>query len=175
LPVKQYAQALLEWSDEQNKADIVYKDLLYIEVLIKSVKNLRKFFENLRIPIEVREKVIKEVFHSKLNKATYRFLLFLNKKGRLDLIFKICQKYEQLYFKTKDIVKAKIITSHKIDQQQIQSICKHFKKRFDKQIDPQTEVDSSLIGGFKIHIKDNVYDYSFKTHLETFRKKLIHA
>ncbi len=66
-----------------------------------------------------------------------------------------------------------LITAFKLDEKAISQIEKKFSKHVDAEVTLKQEVDRSLLGGFIVHIRNHMYDYSIKRRLEDINKYLL--
>lgn len=174
-PAKRYAKALFELSQEKKSLEVVYEDLKQLENLINGSDDLKQFIQNPVILLEKRQAILSSLFKDKFNIIVYQFLIFLAEKKRLALIQLIFQEFEKLCFQAKNIIRVKVTSRWALGPGQIKSICHYFKAKLKKEINPEQEIDPSIIGGVKIQVGDTVYDYSFKTQLDKFKAQILHA
>lgn len=66
-----------------------------------------------------------------------------------------------------------LITAFKLDKETVKEIEQKFTKHINIEVTLKQEVDRSLIGGFVVHIRNHMYDYSIKRRLEDIRKYLL--
>lgn len=174
-PTSRYAQAFFELCRDNEKIDLVHRDLKHIAQVIEGSADFALFLGNPVIPSPKRREILEHLFKGRLEIVTYRYILFLEQKNRLPLLKAVCQKFEDLYRGWKGIEKVKIFTSVELKSHQLDTICHHLRLKFNKHFEPQCAIDTALIGGIKIQIGDWIYDYSFQTQLERFKKGLISA
>lgn len=168
---QRYAQALFEYSRQQNVLDRVDSDLQGLNALAEQNPLLRNFFTSPVIPSEKRLSVIRELFEKKTGKETLNFLEFLIRKNRLDLIQEICRSFEQLSLEQRNVLSVKITTALKLDSGDLQTFKNLLMKKFNKEIEAEIHVEPALLGGLKIQAGDTIYDASLSTQLERFENK----
>jgi F-type H+-transporting ATPase subunit delta len=66
-----------------------------------------------------------------------------------------------------------LITAFKLDDDTVKKIEQKFSKHIRADVKLKQEVDRSLIGGFVVHIRNHLYDYSIKRRLEDIKKYLL--
>lgn len=66
-----------------------------------------------------------------------------------------------------------LITAYKLDDDTVKKIEQKFSKHTRQIVELKQEVDRSLIGGFVVHIRNHLYDYSIKRRLDDMRKYLL--
>lgn len=172
---RRYARALLDAALEAGRAEAVYRDTKALSRLIDDSLDLREFFDNPIVPIEKRRRILENLFNGRVDSLTYRFLLFLEEKGRLILLGTIARAFEGLYLEHEGVAQVRITASREMTDHQVDEIVKHLQERLGTRIDPRAETDSRLLGGVKIQRGDLVYDYSLRSQMEKFRKKILGA
>jgi F-type H+-transporting ATPase subunit delta len=99
-----------------------------------------------------------------------RFLGVLAENRRLPQLPEIAGLYEELRADAERIVKAKITSAAALPTAELETIKAALKKRFGRDVEVETAVDASLIGGAVIDAGDVVIDGSLKgklTRLQT--------
>ena|SRR3989338_2359360 len=173
LLANRYAKALYELSREQKTHEDVHDDLLKIKDAVAESSDFTEFLRNPAIPSEKIKAILKDIFKNTISKQTSNFLMFLAHKKRLSILGDICESYAQYYREGKNILKVKIFSSVALASHQRDRLSEQCRARFKKEIEPEFFVDSRLLGGIKIQVGDQVYDYSIRTQLERFEESLI--
>lgn len=101
-----------------------------------------------------------------------RFLGLLADNRRLALLPEIAGLFEQQRAEAERIVKAKITSASELPAAELDSIKVALKKRFGREIEVETAVDASLIGGAVIDAGDVVIDGSLKGKLARLQTAL---
>ena len=172
---QRYAQAIFEASQESQKLAVVHRDLELIGQTLEQSRDLAEFLDNPVIPPEKRQSVLKDIFHGKIDALTYKFLLFLESKLRLNQLGTICVVFDRLYADARGILKTRWTTSTDISGADTHAITQYLKAKFQKDIESRHEVDENLLGGIKIQIGDAVYDYSLQAQLKKFKQAIMNA
>lgn len=170
---KRYAQALFDLAREKDCMDQAYHDTQSLTRLLKQSAELKLFMANPEIPTKKRLAIFEKIFKKHIHPFTYTFLCFLDKKDRLNLTNEICEGFETLYLRHKKILKIRITGARDMDKGHIQAISERLKTRFQEDIQATVTVDSSLIAGFKVQVKDLIYDLSIASQLEKFKNRVI--
>jgi F-type H+-transporting ATPase subunit delta len=66
-----------------------------------------------------------------------------------------------------------LISAFELDDAKVKEIEKRFSSHIGQDVTLKLEVDRSLIGGFVVHIRSHMYDYSIKRRLEEMKKYLV--
>lgn len=170
---KRYALAFFELGRETSDVERVRRDLREIARLIDVSADLVQFFDNPVIPPEKRLGILREIFEHKVCPLTYKFILFLEFKKRLQFLGAICGIFEQLDAQARNIAQARITTSAALSDSQIHAIIGHLGGKLGKNVESVCEVDPRIVGGIKIRMGDTVYDHSFQRQLEKFKKSVV--
>jgi F-type H+-transporting ATPase subunit delta len=66
-----------------------------------------------------------------------------------------------------------LISAFELDDATVEAIAAKFSKHTGQKVTLTQEVDKSLLGGFVVHIRSHLYDFSLKRRLEEMKKHLI--
>ena len=102
------------------------------------------------------------------------FLSLLADNGRLGVLPEISGMYEDLRAEDERVVLAKVISAAELPEAEVQQIRDALKRRFGREVQVETAVDESLIGGAVISAGDVVIDGSLKGKLERLQSALAH-
>lgn len=94
-----------------------------------------------------------------------QFLSVLADNRRVALLPEMAGLFDQLRADAEKIVKAKITSAQTLDPAELAKLHASLKKRFGREVEIQSAVDASLIGGAIIDAGDIVIDGSLKTKL----------
>ncbi|MBL8262832.1 MAG: F0F1 ATP synthase subunit delta [Xanthomonadaceae bacterium] len=100
------------------------------------------------------------------------FLALLADNRRLPLLPEIAGLFEELRADAERIVKAKITSATALQASELDGIKAALKRRFGREVELQTAVDESLIGGAVIDAGDVVIDGSLRSKLARLQTAL---
>lgn len=103
-----------------------------------------------------------------------RFLAVLADARRLAQLPEIAGLFEELRAEAEHIVKAKVTSAAALPSAELDQIKAALKKRFGREIEVETAVDASLIGGAVIDAGSVVIDGSLKGKLARLQSALTH-
>ena len=107
--------------------------------------------------------------------ATFgNFLGLLFENRRLSLLPEITGMFDELRFEAERVVKAKVTSAVALPAAELETITAALKKRFGRDVEIETAVDESLIGGAVIDAGDVVIDGSLKGKLGRLQAALAH-
>ena len=104
--------------------------------------------------------------------ANFLGLLFENR--RLPLLPEIAGLYDELRFEAERVVKAKVTSAVILPLAEMEKIEAALKRRFGRDVEIETAIDESLIGGAVIDAGDVVIDGSLKGKLGRLETALSH-
>lgn len=102
------------------------------------------------------------------------FLTLLADNGRLSVLPEIAGMYEQLRAEDEQVVLATITSAAELPESEVEQIRSALKRRFGREVQVETAIDDSLIGGAVIAAGDVVIDGSLKGKLERLQSALAH-
>ena len=97
-------------------------------------------------------------------------LLFDNR--RLALLPEIAGLFDELRFEAERVVRAKVTSAVALADGELETIKAALRKRFGREVEVETAIDASLIGGALIDAGDVVIDGSIKGKLERLQSAL---
>lgn len=102
------------------------------------------------------------------------FLALLATNGRLAQLPEIAGQYEELRAEAEHIVLATVTSAAELPDAEVEQIRAALQRRFGREVQVETAVDASLIGGAVIAAGDVVIDGSLKGKLARLQSALTH-
>lgn len=99
-------------------------------------------------------------------------LLFDNR--RLPLLPEIAGLFDELRFEAERVVRAKVTSASTLADAELDTIKAALRKRFGREVEVETAIDASLIGGALIDAGDTVIDGTVKGKLARLQAALSH-
>nr|YP_009732137.1 ATP synthase CF1 delta subunit [Gracilaria spinulosa]QHS70728.1 ATP synthase CF1 delta subunit [Gracilaria spinulosa] len=162
-----YAEALVESASAASVLDKVNEDLSLISEILEESKELKTFFYNPLITIEIKKNVVNELFNNQVHSLVIRFLLVLIDRRRITLLDIIISKYLELVYQLQSIVVAEIQTPIILaDIQQSALIHKIRDITNSKTVKLVITIEPMLIAGFIIKIGSKTIDTSLHGRLK---------
>lgn len=100
------------------------------------------------------------------------FVRALIANGRLTLLPEIARQFAQLKNAQEGVADADIISAFPMPDAQVAELIGALEKKFGIKLRAKVAVDSSLIGGVRVTVGDEVLDSSVRTRLEQMRVAL---
>jgi F-type H+-transporting ATPase subunit delta len=104
--------------------------------------------------------------------AFIRFLALLADNHRLALLPEIAGLFEELRAEAERVVRAKVTSAGELAAGELESLKAALRRRFSREVEIETAVDPSLIGGAVIDTGDVVIDGSLRGKLSRLQSSL---
>ena len=168
-----YARALYDFSVEQNIMHQVTADFQNLEVFLSKTVDLTEYLGNPVISTKQKKEVLTKTLKSQLNSETFKFLMVLVSRDRINLLQPIIIGYLELVYKTASVKMIEVSTAFPFTTIQKLNLIKKLKELTNsREIRLLVTVDSNLIGGFLIKTNSKVIDFTIKNQLENLAKHL---
>lgn len=167
-----YAKSLVDLAAEKGQLEVVYKDMQYLQAVCKSS---REFVSLLRSPIikaDKKDAIISAVTKANVSELTAAFNKLLVAKGRESDLPEIIAAFIDQYYAIKNIGKVKLTTAVPVSEELKSAIAAKVKADQGLQnVDLETAVDESLIGGFTLEFNNRLLDASVSRDLNDIKKQ----
>ena len=178
--IKRYTKSFYQDSIEKKEEQNIYQDMHCLNNTIENSIDLQKIFKHQIINKKEGKEIIVQIFKKECSKRVIEYVEFLFYKKRLNLLQRIAIEYINIFQEDKGIVRVEITTSQELIEQQKKELQEQIKKKINKKnkkkkniILIKEKIDTSIIGGVKIRIKNTIYDYSIKQQLKEIEKELM--
>lgn len=172
---RRYANAFFTLCQEKEEVETVHADLAKLADLMHTSEAWRFFVLEPTGGKTGRTEAIRALFQGKVHELTLKFLEFIDAKNRINLFPQMVEEWTALYDRKMGILRARVVSAQPLKDSQQHDLEQRLAARFNKKIILSQSGDASMIGGFKIFIQDQVFDYSIESNLQQLQKKLIYA
>jgi len=135
---------------------------------------LRQFAADPKVTDEQVFGLVSGIAGSDLSPKLLNLLNVVIDNGRLSVLPEIASQFRALVNVRGGVADAHIVSAFPLDDQQQADLAKVLEKRFGRQLKTSVSVDSSLIGGVRVTVGDEVLDTSVVARLEQMRIALTH-
>ncbi|MBD3636517.1 MAG: ATP synthase F1 subunit delta [Crocinitomicaceae bacterium] len=168
-----YATALLDLSEEMGNLEKVKDDMVLLDDLCVSNRDLLAFLHSPIIQTRRKLKVYDALFQGKIEEVTLKFLKLITKNKRENILPEITESFIQQYKKHKGILEVHVKSAIALENNVRDAIRAQVKKHFEGEIEMHETIDQSLIGGFVVTVEDNQIDASIKSQLANLKNILL--
>lgn len=171
LVFNRYAVALLSLAIEKNKAFEYRSEVKAIKEILKENKEFMNVIGDVNLTIEDKFNIVDKVFNS-INEDIKSFIKIIIRNDRTFYLYDIFKETLYRFDDYLHIEEGVIICSKNLLDEDIEKAIKAIEKKTNKKLELTKVIDESLIGGFIIKVKDNVYDASIKSKLAKLKENL---
>ncbi len=170
-----YARALLEVSQKDADPERIERDLSSFVALMASHPSLGRSLVNPGIPLSSRRALVTELLPrlGDISPVTHRLLVLLADRDRLSVLGEILDVYRDQLMELRGVVRARITTASELPSERLAAIVKILESATGKQVEVETGVDTTLLGGIVTQIGSTVYDGSIAGHLDRLRSRFL--
>lgn len=97
----------------------------------------------------------------------------LVENGRVTLLPEIGEQFQALKNAHEGSADAQIVSAFPMSNEQVKDLLKTLEKKFGRRLNPTISVDSSLIGGVRVEVGDEVLDTSVRAKLQQMHEALV--
>lgn len=170
-----YAQSLYELADAAGGRSTVEECLSELEDILELSRENPKFSEFLSsrtLAVSDREASIGRIFKGRISDLTLRFMLTLNKKGRLTILPAITAAFDRIVQTKFGRVEIDVFTAQPLDAGPLTDLQGKLSRKMGKDVILHPYTEPSMIGGVKFRIGDELIDASIRTRLRAMKDQI---
>ena len=168
-----YARALFDFSVEKNIMHQITADFQNLESLFSESSELNEYLNNPVVSQKAKREVLAKLLKSQINTETFKFLMVLIDRDRINLLSAVINNYLELVYQTASIKMVEVSTASAFTNSQKDTLIQKLKELTNaREIRLVTTVDPTLIGGFLIKTESKVIDFTVKNQLQQLAKHL---
>ncbi len=171
---ERYSRALFEVANEANEIDQIENGIKNFQSLFNSSSEIKNFIQDPTQSISAQSNFI-QLLSKKLDfsKNLKNFFLLLIEKRRIFFVKKISESFLKLCSKKRGEVKASLISSKELSQDELNEINRDLSQSMGSKIIFDFKVDEELVGGFKLQIGSFMIDTSIKNKLKKLEQAML--
>jgi F-type H+-transporting ATPase subunit delta len=170
---RRYAKALFALAHERKALDKTRNELHDFLAVLEENADFANFFRSPENSRSAKLAAVEKIFQDRFSSLFFNFLLLLIHKGRHNAVPDIVSAFEELYDRHYRRSRALAITAVPMDTALAGDLRDRLAKSLNKQIELETRVDPSLLGGIVLNIDGKVLDGSVKQQLERLRAEFL--
>ena len=168
-----YARALFDFSVEKNIMHQITADFQNLEVFLNDTTELKEYLSNPLVSQQAKTEILGKVLQSQVNTETFKFLMVLVNRDRINLLESVISNYLELVYQTASIKTIEVATAFPFTNLQKNTLIQKLKELTSaREIRLIITVDTNLIGGFLIKTESKVIDFTVKNQLQRLAKHL---
>jgi len=159
-----YARAAFEFARDVNALER-WSNMLATAATVAVQDKVAKLLKSPRIPALKKGEIFVDTCGDDLDGKVGNFMKHLARNNRLFLLSEIRAMFELLKADHEKTMDVDIISAFEISDEQCDKLAKALSSRLEREINLQTSVDSSLVGGAVIRAGDIMIDGSVRGRL----------
>lgn len=168
-----YARALFDFSVNKNIMHQITADFQNLETFLNENPELTAYLNNPLLSNEAKREILAKTLDSQINAETFKFLMLLIDKDRINILPSVITSYLKLVYETASIKMIQVSTAFPFTSSQKDALIQKLKKLSNaREIRLVIELDDYLIGGFLIKTESKVIDFTIKNQLEKLAQHL---
>ncbi len=167
-----YAEALFAAARDDQAGLASWSGLVSELAHVASQDDVREALTDPRLNTPQRIQLFESLVKTPLSAQARNFIELLISNDRILLLPQIAQQFEALKNQHDGTALAEIISAYPLTDQQLQELLVGLEKKFGLKLKPAVTVDSSLIGGVRVIVGDQVLDTSVQAQLARMRDTL---
>jgi len=171
-----YARALFDVATKEADVKKAGEELGAFARLVDGNEMLSRSLTNPAIPVQRKRAVVEQLLaRAALSPVVSRLLLMLADRDRLGLLPDMAAAYEARLMENAQVVRAQITTAVELPAGQVGALQQGLARATGRQVQLETRVDPTIIGGAVARIGSTVYDGSVTMQLQKIRERLTAA
>ena len=168
-----YARALFDFSIEKNIMHQITADFQNLDIFFNESTELLTYLNNPIIKQKAKCEVLTKTLKSQINIETFKFLMVLIERNRINVLRAIINAYLKLVYEAASIKMIEVSAASEFTDSQKETLIQKLKELTNaREIRLIIIVDPSLIGGFLIQTESKVLDFTVKNQLQQLAKHL---
>jgi F-type H+-transporting ATPase subunit delta len=169
-----YSEALFGAAKESGKLDEVREQLGEFADAIVENRDLQVFFFSPYFSsAEKREGISRAV--SGAEPELVNFLELLAERHRMPAIFRIRDRFEELWAEENKQLEVELISAVELDPKLVKRVGEEIGRRTGRKVELSSEVDEGVLGGLVLRVGNKVLDASIRSKLEKLRREVAKA
>ena len=169
-----YARALFDVANKESDIQQVGRELAGFARLVAGNEMLSRTLANPAIPVQRKRGVVEQLLAraGQLSPVVSKLLLLLADRDRLALLPELASAYDARLMENAQVVRAQVTTAIELPAERAAALQQGLARATGRQVQVETRVDPSIIGGAVARIGSTVYDGSVTTQLQKVRERL---
>jgi F-type H+-transporting ATPase subunit delta len=163
-----YAEALFRVAKSPNSSINLsaWAELLDEMALVAQHADVKELVQNPKVSSTTVADTFIAILKSSLNQEAKNFIHTLASNNRLLLLPEIAAQFHVLKNAAEGAADAAISSAFALTDAQVASLCATLEAKFGRKLNPSVTVDTSLIGGVRVMVGDEVLDTSVRAKLQ---------
>jgi len=165
-----YAAALFELAKDQRQLAEVERDLASFQKMLDDSPDLRRLVRSPVISADEQAKALAAILaKASISGLTANFLKLIARNRRLFAAAEMMKSFRALIARERGEVSADVASAHALTPEQMQQLSDTLRTTIGKNVQINTRVDPSLLGGLIVKVGSKMIDNSLRTKLSNLK------
>ena len=169
-----YAEALFESAKERDKLAEIRDQLAEFADAVAENRDLQAFLFSPYFSSDEKMKGLDSAV-SGADDEFVNFLGLLVEKHRMPAIFRIRDKFEELYAEETKRLEVNVTSAIELDDKIVKQVGDEIEKQTGREVELSSTVDEDVLGGLVLRVGNVVLDASLRSKLEKMRREIARA
>jgi F-type H+-transporting ATPase subunit delta len=166
-----YARALFQVAVQRDELDVIREQLNQFAEVLEQDRNVAIFFFSPYFSSDEKKAAMTRAIDG-AEPAFMNFLQALVERHRMPAIFRIRDRYEQLWDEAKRLLPVHVTSAIELDASTIAQIGDRVGQQTGNQIELTSTVDPDIIGGLVLRVGNFILDASIRNRLNQLRQQV---
>lgn len=168
---ERYAFALYELALEKGELEKMMEQAAVVAEELRRSRSL-EFLAHPNVPESAKREYLNSLFSGKISEDLTRFLYLAVKNGHEAAILPALADFMDMAKEHGGKVAAFVVSAVPLREEQVSALRELLARKLGRQVEIQTQVDPSLIGGFYVHVGSRLIDLTVRSRLNNMREIL---
>lgn len=169
-----YADALFGVARERGKVDVIREQLGQFADALAASRDLELFFFSPYFSSKEKLEGL-DLAVSGADSELDNFLEMLIEKHRMPAIFRIRQRFDELWKEENELIEVTVTSAIELDPAVVEEVGAAVERQTGKSVELTSRVDDSIVGGLVLQVGNMVLDASIRNSLEKLRRSVAQA
>ena len=169
---RRYAEAAFEVAQRDDALDAWLKDLDTAAAIIAD-ERIGHALANPSIPLERRIATAQATFGKILGPKVLNLIILMLRRGWIEQLPRVAAEFRRLDDQRRGINRAIATSALPLTPDEVTALTQQLERSTGGQVELDTEVDASLLGGLVVRLGDRLIDGSVRSRLERLRNQLV--
>ncbi|HEX6115580.1 MAG TPA: F0F1 ATP synthase subunit delta [Solirubrobacterales bacterium] len=169
-----YAEALFESARDRDKLDAIREQLAEFADAVDGDRDLQAFLFSPYFSSAEKIEGLQNAI-SGADDELVNFLELLVEKHRMPAIFRIRDKFEELYAEETKRLEVNVTSAIELDERVVKRVGDEIEKQTGRRVELSSTVDENVLGGLVLRVGNVVLDASLRNKLEKMRREIARA
>ncbi|NLL70367.1 MAG: ATP synthase F1 subunit delta [Epulopiscium sp.] len=169
---RRYATALFELALQTGQMDLFEQEICQLQQIFIKEKELMEILQHPHIVQEEKISLLERIFKDQISKEIVGLLVIMVQKNRQEQIQGVLSLFLDKVQEAKGMLTVVVTSAIPLSEEQKAKLQKKLHTSLQKQIQLQTEVDPTLLGGLVLRVGDQWIDRSIAGELQELNQQL---